>query len=119
MWSTVEQSIGIICACLPILRPLFGKIFASSHSGSGSTAIDGKYTHHRHGPPIGLSHLSSKPTTRNSLEGSSAGFARLDEESGIEGSVTTHVTRGSNNDLHVLPQAILKNQLIEQHYGRV
>ena len=56
---------------------------------------------------------------RNSLEGSSAGFARLDEESGMEGSVTTHVTRGRNNDLHVLPQAILKNQSIEQHYGRV
>lgn len=56
---------------------------------------------------------------RNSLEGSSAGFARLDEESGMDGSVTTHVTRGSNNDLRVLPQAILKNQSIEQHYDRV
>ena len=114
MWSTVEQSIGVICACLPTLRPLFGKIFANSQSG-GSSGAEAKY-----GGPIGLSHLGSKPTMRNSLEGSSAGFARLDEEnSGAEGSVTTHVTKGSNNDLRVMPQAILKNQSIEQHYDRV
>lgn len=40
MWSSVEQSLGIICACLPTLRPLFRQLYdASQYSldkGSGS-----------------------------------------------------------------------------------
>lgn len=129
MWSTVEQSIGVICACLPTLRPLFGKIFANNSHGS-STFKDNRYNTARTGPTIGLSRLvgnagGSSGLATNSLEGGSTqGFARLEEEGLGEGSqgggvVTTHVGRGSRKDVSVVPQAILKNQSIEQHYDHV
>ncbi|OQE37327.1 hypothetical protein PENCOP_c010G03362 [Penicillium coprophilum] len=33
-WSSVEQSVGIICACLPTLRPLFRRLYGSSRVAS-------------------------------------------------------------------------------------
>ncbi|PKY07982.1 FAD/NAD(P)-binding domain-containing protein [Aspergillus campestris IBT 28561] len=42
-WSQIEQSVGIVCACLPTLRPLFrrlyGNVIDSTHTGSSSTPI--------------------------------------------------------------------------------
>ncbi|MDI1490430.1 MAG: hypothetical protein OHK93_001633 [Ramalina farinacea] len=35
IWTTIEQSTGIICACLPTLRPLFGRLLNSAHSRHG------------------------------------------------------------------------------------
>ena len=49
-------------------------------------------------------------------DSSTAGFARLDEESGIQGSVTTHVTAAWREESTVLPEAIMKNQTIEQFH---
>ncbi|KAJ5520418.1 hypothetical protein N7463_000871 [Penicillium fimorum] len=36
-WSSAEQSVGIICACLPTLRPLFRRLYGSSRA---ATSID-------------------------------------------------------------------------------
>ncbi|OQE29505.1 hypothetical protein PENSTE_c002G02241 [Penicillium steckii] len=40
-WSSIEQSVGVICACLPTLRPLVRTLYGSSNDtserGSGST----------------------------------------------------------------------------------
>ncbi|KAJ5372315.1 hypothetical protein N7517_004321 [Penicillium concentricum] len=33
-WSSVEQSVGIICACLPTLRPLFRRLYGPSRAAS-------------------------------------------------------------------------------------
>ncbi|KAJ5970944.1 uncharacterized protein N7479_000862 [Penicillium vulpinum] len=33
-WSTVEQSVGIICACLPTLRPLFRRFYGATKVAS-------------------------------------------------------------------------------------
>ncbi|KAJ5154273.1 uncharacterized protein N7500_009712 [Penicillium coprophilum] len=33
-WSSVEQSVGIICACLPTLRPLFRRLYGVSRVAS-------------------------------------------------------------------------------------
>ena len=52
-------------------------------------------------------------------DSSTAGFARLDEESGIEGSVTTHATAVWREESTVLPEAIMKNQTIEQFHPPV
>ena len=50
---------------------------------------------------------------------STSGFARLDEGSGIEGSVTSHVTAAWREESTVLPEAIMKNQTIEQFHHPV
>lgn len=52
-----------------------------------------------------------KPPSDSSI----AGFARLDEECGIEGSVKTHVTVSWIEESTVLPEAVMKNQTVEQY----
>ncbi|KAJ5780667.1 hypothetical protein N7457_005827 [Penicillium paradoxum] len=45
-WSSVEQSVGIICACLPTLRPLFRRLYGSSRADShmdGSSSYDDQH----------------------------------------------------------------------------
>ncbi|MCJ1274750.1 hypothetical protein MMC21_002548 [Puttea exsequens] len=39
MWSQLEPNLAIVCACVPLLRPIFGTFFAShlSWHRSGST----------------------------------------------------------------------------------
>ncbi|KAJ6087144.1 hypothetical protein N7467_006058 [Penicillium canescens] len=39
-WSSVEQSGGIICACLPTLRPLIRRFLGSSGASASSPASD-------------------------------------------------------------------------------
>ncbi|MCJ1348173.1 hypothetical protein MMC31_006404 [Peltigera leucophlebia] len=31
MWTSLESSLGIICACIVVMRPYFGKLFPNSH----------------------------------------------------------------------------------------
>lgn len=33
-WSSIEQSVGILCACLPTLRPFFRWLYDSSRNGT-------------------------------------------------------------------------------------
>lgn len=33
-WSSIEQSVGVICACLPTLRPLVRTLYGSSKANS-------------------------------------------------------------------------------------
>ena len=40
IWTTIEQSIGIICACLPTTRPLFGKLLQEVKQHSGGSSSD-------------------------------------------------------------------------------
>lgn len=55
IWTTIEQSTGIICACLPTLRPLFGRLLNSAHS--------------RHGPSKRSNPSSSGHTSEQSHRG--------------------------------------------------
>ena len=32
IWSESEATLGIICACVPLMRPIFGKFFSLQHS---------------------------------------------------------------------------------------
>jgi len=72
MWSSIEQSVGIVCACLPTLRPLLrcGNKRPSSDSGCAPVRPAGRDAFHRHdvraseprwsrpAPPSVLSHRS-------------------------------------------------------------
>lgn len=105
MWSTVEQSVGIICACLPVLPPLFRRLLGypvTSQRGSRPS----KPSKSGNSYPL---KLAQKAKTRHS-SGTTAdndtvgGFLRLDEEWGAQGTerlavpaqseVRTEVRRG-------------------------
>lgn len=34
MWSSIEQAVSILCACLPTLRPLFSRVYGSTANKS-------------------------------------------------------------------------------------
>ena len=86
-WSIVEQGIGIVCACLPTMRPLVSCIYTRGSknnpskevsSGIGMDNIHG--TVHSETSAAGKSVF--KPATYDSE--STVGFARLhDEESAM------------------------------------
>lgn len=114
IWTVTEQSLGIICACLPTLRPLFGRIFfgGTNNSGGNLNIVDS--------PEIQLSKLREKSTIRrSSVDESARGFARLPEDNIPSSSITSYATTGSKNDEEVAPKSILRSHLIEQHYDSI
>lgn len=111
MWSTIEQSIGIICACLLTYQPLFRRMFSKS-AGSSANA----YVQRKSSKVIGMNNLSLKSHSKASGDASNAGFSRLDEESGIGSSVTTHVTAERPATLTATKDGIVRGQVFEQHH---
>ena len=124
VWSSVEQSLGIVCACLPVLKPLFGR-FLPSHSAAAKSDPDSD--------KINLSNMKPKSPWRTFEDTNVTGFSRLDEadiegqtptclgprvetQPPFESSVTTEVTSGSPKDPVVFGSAILKNQSVEQRF---
>ena len=114
IWSTIEQSLGIICACLITYQPLLSRVLSPFRRGS--TTCDSQPATSK---ATEMSRLGTRHTMKPPSDSSTARFARLDEESGIEGSVTTHVTAAWREESTVLPEAIMKNQTIEQFHHPV
>ena len=118
IWTVTEQSIGITCACLPTLRPLFGRMLFGRANNSGNSLSNSE------NPEIRLSKLTGNPTTGNSTilrcsrNQSTTAFARLDEENMPSNSITSYATTGSRNE-EVVSEGILRSQTIEQHYDRM
>ena len=109
LWTSVEQSLGIVCACLPMLRPLFGHLFGTKTGNTTGGSSRTKATQ--------LSDLSSKAPRRPSLDTSTAGFTRLHEDDLAGGSVITNAT-GSESHLNPTQPGILKTQSVEQFYEK-
>ena len=119
MWSTIEQSIGIICACLITYQPLVSRLF-SLIKGESSSA--GENQRRESSEVYELGHLKRRSPIMNlsSNNASTAGFARLDEVAGMENSVTTCVsTTAESRRFMGSPEAILKNHTIEQHHDHL
>ena len=141
IWTSVEQSLGIVCACLPVLKPLFGRAL------NFSTHRDDPAEHTSTSNPntIGMSKRNIKSRWRALDESDNASFARLREEElagiGLEAllggeqavaeatvsrngpkapvqpHVKTNVTSGSPvEDVAIPAKAIMKNLSIEQRY---
>lgn len=114
IWTVVEQGLGITCACLPTLRPLFGRLlFGPSHNvGSSGTTRSGD---------IHLSKRSYRPsiTRPEDEEAMIAGLGALPVENMPTGGiVTTHATATNSEDPRTVPpEAIVKSQSIEQHFS--
>ena len=127
-WSSVEQGLGIVCACLPTLRPLFSFLY-SNRTKSGNTNSNG----------IGMDTYSGKSPHVASVNhsgwgddtGSTVGFARLQDEERIlspkeiqrsvygAGPISSATTTSTGGDqkrkVPLSTGAILKESTIDQH----
>jgi hypothetical protein len=99
MWSSIEQSVAILCGCLPTLRPLFRRMYGSTdhdHSRKSSS--------HPRSAPINLSRLrtttttTTTTTTRSANGSSQVGFARLSNDAEPT-MVTTGMYSGYSGDM--------------------
>lgn len=111
----IEQSVGIICACLPTLRPLFGRILgAVTHQSNTSyDTFGGKST----SPSVKLTRLRFRDRETDHRDDSLTGFARFggEEDIGNESAVTTHVLGAANGRSLVVPEgAVVRDRSIEQ-----
>ena len=106
---------GIICACLPVMRPLFDRLpFGSktgkrSHQGTAANARLGA---------IPLSGYTSRPVLRHSTETMSIGFAHLDEESGFAArSVSAHASKEPAEVLPSVGEGVVHHQFPSEAYS--
>lgn len=129
-WSIVEQGIGVVCACLPTLRPLMGS--TSPARSKENTKHDSSIgmDHYRGGTirsEVGSSGRSAwKPGAYDSE--STVGFARLQDDeqplsaadvqrsvyTPIGNTVTTTGHAGPKNGRATVHNAILREQTIDQ-----
>ena len=110
IWTVTEQSLGITCACLPTLRPLFGRILFGSANDSGSATLNNSES-----CATQLSKLSGKPKmNKPSRDESARSFAHLLDDI-PSSSITSCAATSSKNNERVMPKAILRTDLIEQH----
>ena len=123
-WSSIEQGLGIVCACLPTLRPLFGFLYHNrTKSGNTSSSI-GMDTFNGKTSTV----VTSKKHAWADDSGSTVGFARLRDEEGVLspiemqrsvygagpiGTATTTSTGGGATP--AVPLAIMKESTIDQH----
>ena len=104
VWTEVEQSLGIVCACLPCLRPLLGRFLAGStfHGTAGTGNTDTMKSR-----DIELAKRGNEST---------AGFARLaEQQGGLPGTVNevTAAGRGGRTGRN----GIMKRESIELKYN--
>lgn len=92
LWTEAEQSLRIICACLPCLRPLFAHSRSGGPKGTADKLVPGCN--------IYLTALSSKRSTMARISGDgsrkAAGFARLPEEKIAKSRSTAKATSASH-----------------------
>jgi len=131
MWSSIEQPFGIVCACLPTLRPLARRVFPTIKTGNSNM---GSNPHFRPKsiplPELDISKSGWKPSTD---PGSTVGFARLpdnyrpsakDSQTSICHSFSAafqiSAARGAkDNSMVIVPWGILKKQEIDQRSDAV
>ena len=132
-WSGVEQGIGIVCACLPTLRPLLSYIYpkgSKSHKAQEGSSID-MNNFRRSG--VVHSELSApgksvwEPAAYDSE--STVGFARLHDDEGVlspadiqrsvyapvgASTISTTADKGDQSAAKIVPMGILKEQTMDQ-----
>ena len=132
VWSGVEQGIGIVCACLPTLRPLFTYVHPM-----GTKSI-----RENEGSSIGMDNFQRSGAVKSEINppGKSAwkpvaydtestvGFARLHDDEGIMSpadvqrsvyapigaAISTTAGEGGKNATRVVPSGIMKEQTMDQ-----
>ncbi|KAL8935221.1 MAG: hypothetical protein Q9216_005531 [Gyalolechia sp. 2 TL-2023] len=111
IWTTIEQSIGIVCACLPTTRPLI-KRFLKGVRDSGDDTLDRTLKT----STVPLSHYAARQGVHDSTDTTNDGFTGLTDKGTVgNGSVTAHASTASNDKPPVAAHTILKQQKLEQH----
>lgn len=135
IWSGVEQGIGIVCACLPTLRPLINYL----HPGGSKTSKG------QEGSSIGMDKFRRSGTVQSETNApgksawkpaaydseSTVGFARLHDDEGalspadiqrsvyapinpVGTAISTTAGEGDRHATKVVPTGILKEQTMDQ-----
>ena len=112
IWTAIEQSIGIVCACLPNIRPLIAHFW----KGVRNSIDDDTHRQTTCSKSIPLSRHKASHGNQHSTNATDNGFIRLTENLELgNGSVTAHVSGAQGGNLPVVVDAIIKQQRLEQH----
>ncbi|KAL1959711.1 hypothetical protein VTO42DRAFT_1297 [Malbranchea cinnamomea] len=111
MWSMIELNTGIMCACLPILKPLITRFFPKALGSTGRSthgqpdSTMGHYSRQTNKYARTLqSHNSfylaetTKPARRNDIRTSDEDTVNWSNENEIQVTTTVEVARQHNND---------------------
>ena len=124
VWTDVEQSTGILCACLPCMRPLFGRVFGPggrmSKSQTGGSAGGGALSPYVRG--VNLANMSAKHGRLgrlNAADHDTDGFARLGESPAMVGTMANATANGDaeGDGLKLGNGGIVKTQSGHLKYG--
>ena len=109
-WTAIEQSVGIICACLPTTRPLLGSLLSNLKHRSSEDPGAGK-----HFDSLAPSDFSSNKRDGDTLLATRKSGSRcLDEETLSDVNVVTaNVTKGPSHQVQNVHQGILMQHSIE------
>lgn len=90
LWTSLESMLGVICACIVVMRPLFGKVFperlkvskkpSNKNVSTDPSTSSGSRLSRMLSPTRQSHRLSGKPIEPQALSGSGK-FQRLEEES--------------------------------------
>ena len=131
-WSGVEQGIGIVCACLPTLRPLLSYIYPKGIKSS--KAHEGSSIDMNNFRRSGIVHSEINVPGKSAWEAatydseSTVGFARLHDDDAalspadvqrsvyapIGAAISTTADGGARNTTKIVPAGILKEQSMDQ-----
>lgn len=103
MWTIIEPNVAVICACLPILRPLVVRLFPSLRSKSSAN----RYGTSGYGTPSGLTGGSKRARGDNWTEPGAkpndihmANIQRSNSNAGSEESILAGGQHNANNGIH-------------------
>lgn len=84
-WSTIEVPVGIICACMPAIRSLFGTVFPRVF-GTTNKSSDAYAVSHNTGqlPRSHIQDFKGLPNLSNGVGAHLSGYSRHDDSSVIE-----------------------------------
>ncbi|KAJ4129117.1 hypothetical protein NW768_007648 [Fusarium equiseti] len=85
-WSTIEVPVGIICACMPAIRSLFGTVFPRVFGSTNKSKDAYAGVSHNTGqlPRSHLQDFKGLPNLSNGVGAQLSGYSRHDDSSQIE-----------------------------------
>lgn len=108
MWTSLESSLGIICACIVVMRPHFGKLVPNSHVKLSASPALSSSVGHRHPSWARLAQknrLGMRSVSRQTESEEGCGQARrfqgIEEhfyQPKVQASVTSTTTVGVGSD---------------------
>ena len=107
-WTAIEQSVGIICACLPTMGPLFGRLHSNLKYRSSEDPGAGK-----HCDSLPPSDFSSRKRDSDTLLATRNPESRcLDEETLSDVNVVTaNVTKGPSHQVLNVHRGLMQHSL--------